>query len=315
MGWQIGCLVLLRWLGLRLYEPPVALDARGQSTQAIQVREAIAVYNRRSDPDTSTFSPPEEEGPGATSPTPPESLQSAIQLAARSISSPDWSRLTWLLCCVHALLSLGFTSFNVFLPAFLEQVSGQVHHQDSRTRPSSSDLRSTLLGWLGASLGGIIGSFVGAYLSGLPRLGRVGTMILSCSAASISIFCAAWGPWPVLASTVASLAAAATYAALYSYTAEVFPPTIRGVGGGIAMASSRAVGIVAPILAGSLSPKQGGLGVGPLYLAGSVLAVCAIAAYGLPYETLPQATTESTTPQNGDSAYSTLPQDPDDLPR
>lgn len=121
-----------------------------------------------------------------------------------------------------------------------------------------------------------MGSFVGAYLSGLPRLGRVGTMILSSSAASISIFGAAWGPWPVVASTVASLAAAATYAALYSYTAEVFPPTIRGVGGGIAMASSRAAGIVAPVLAGSLSPEQGGLGAGPLYLAGSVLAVCAI---------------------------------------
>lgn len=390
---QVGLLFLAPNVGLQvLYEPPTWLNARGRTVEATEVHASITAYNNRNraqgivsgpsiasssrhpiERDASQSVPDEEvlrdhqEGGEDGVPSEPRSsvsrastsrtsLLASTHSVAQALFSPGTRRLTVTLCGVHALLNLGFTAFNVFLPTLLEQIgtpSPQTLHpsreivggtwEPSRplfvrvvqaSRPSSGELRASLLGWLSTSLGGIAGSIMGAWLSGRASLGRVGTLISACSVASISIFLAAIGWGPVLCSTVASLSSASAYAALYSYTAEVYPPSVRGLGSGTAMAASRAAGIVAPLLAGALNqgekrgdgdPHRGDGGGGgggttmntraPLFFAAMVLAACAVGpAYLLPYETLPKAAAERAAyqrPQNTHHMYASLPQEPE----
>ncbi|SDA00037.1 BZ3501_MvSof-1269-A2-R1_Chr2-2g04410 [Microbotryum saponariae] len=172
--------------------------------------------------------------------------------------------------CIWAiwfLASAGYTTFNVFLPKYLEQKLGESTGQTSRTQSL----------W---DFSGLPGAPLGAWLIE-GRLGRVKTLAFSTLATSAGtlIFVLVSSQVGVVSSSMfVSLVATLMYAVIYGYTPEAFPVASRGTACGIASALSRLAGIFAPIITGLLLSINVSL---PLFLSSLCFLLAALAAWCL----------------------------------
>ncbi|KAG0269674.1 hypothetical protein DFQ27_002638 [Actinomortierella ambigua] len=186
-------------------------------------------------------------------------------------------RLTTLLIwAIWALVAFGFTSFNVFLPKYMQE--------HGATEEGQRSLKDVYIDSAIYSAAGVPGSVIAVVLIE-GRLGRRYTMAASTlgTAAAMSMFAALSSRTAMVTfSAIVSLLATLNYAVLYSYTPEVFPSQFRGTACGMASALSRLTGVLAPLVAGALLSVSTST---PLYVAAATFLVSTVCMCLLPVET------------------------------
>ncbi|KAF9971978.1 hypothetical protein BGZ73_004962 [Actinomortierella ambigua] len=194
----------------------------------------------------------------------------------RPMFSPQYRRTTLLIWAIWALVAFGFTSFNVFLPKYMQEHGG--------IEDSQRSLKDVYVDSAIYSAAGVPGSVIAVILIE-SRLGRRYTMAISTlgTAVATSMFATLTSRAAmVIFSAIVSLLATLNYAVLYSYTPEVFPSEFRGTACGAASALSRLTGILAPLVAGALLSVSTST---PLFVAAAAFLVSMICMCLLPYET------------------------------
>ncbi|KAJ1914700.1 hypothetical protein H4219_004673 [Mycoemilia scoparia] len=196
--------------------------------------------------------------------------------------SPNLFLTTILVWAIWALVSLGFTMFNAFLPKILE-----LHGNNGSSKADSSGPMNTSEVYRDAMIyaaSGLPGSIIGTWLVD-TFLGRKYSMVLSTFASSgfLFVFSKASSSVAIMISSSAfGLVSALMYAVIYAYTPEVFHAGVRGTGCGVASALSRIAGIIAPLITGPM--VEWSLN-GTLYTSMGILGVSGICMLLLPIET------------------------------
>ncbi|KAG0237049.1 hypothetical protein BGW42_001942 [Actinomortierella wolfii] len=189
--------------------------------------------------------------------------------------TPQYRTTTLLIWAIWILIAFGFTSFNVFLPKFMQE-----HGADDGHRSLVDVYIDTAI----YASAGVPGSVIAVLLIE-GRLGRrytmavatLGTAIAMCMFATLTSRAAL-----VTFSAIVSLLATLNYAVLYSYTPEVFPSEFRGTACGAASALSRLASILAPLIAGALLMISTSI---PLFVAAAAFLVSMVCMCLLPFET------------------------------
>jgi MFS family permease len=187
---------------------------------------------------------------------------------------------TVLLCLIWCGSNFGYTSINLFLPTLLKLKTG-------------SGLESTYKNTMIYSAAGLPGSFMGVWAVE-TRLGRKWTMALSTLGATVAIFffyTTNTDQDVVLAASCFNCLTQSMFAAIYTYTPEVYRTSTRGTAMGLLTAISKCAGIVAPLLGEWLTgPCEGSVEGdtcdvnGPIVVAGACFAVSVVSMILLPFE-------------------------------
>ena len=189
--YTLGALTLLifilRSVVFRFQESPKFLLYRGKDTQAIEVLEQIALYNRTTCSLTiEQFHTVEREHNtlvGGTSSKLEQHTWSEnvkLELARFKIlfSSPQMVRLTILVWLTYICDFTGFTVAGSYLPRIIALKNGALH----------LSLNYTYRSYILIYLPGTIGVLLGSLLYRTPNIGRKWTMVVSSLLMSVSIF-------------------------------------------------------------------------------------------------------------------------------
>ncbi|KAJ2908921.1 hypothetical protein GGI21_002400, partial [Coemansia aciculifera] len=210
---------------------------------------------------------------------------------------PSLRRTTLLVWVIWAVVAMGFTMFNVFLPKLLETRHSETTQSLAVTNaaiaagPHSKQIR-VYRDSLIYAVSGIPGSIVGAWLVD-TRLGRIYSMALSTFISGLALVAFALTAkthntaLTIVSSSMFGFMSTLMFAVIYAYTPEVFHPSVRGTACGMASALGRVSGIVAPLITGLL------LGISttvPLYVSVGLLLIAAGCMIALPIETRDIAT-------------------------
>ncbi|CAG8483346.1 8940_t:CDS:10 [Ambispora gerdemannii] len=288
-GWRymlaiLGSLTFLmlisRLFFFRLQESPKYLLTNNRKHDAVLVLRKIARINgnpvqiRVSDfpttPDpsnnaTSTSSSPQNISPFLVVASPDEdnfeffsnpvfSTKYHVSAKLRSVQplfNPKWIKTTLLVWAIWGLVGYAYTTFNVFLPKYLESLG-----LEDEDMPNQRDslMKEVLRDYLIYSICGVPGSVVGAYLIE-SSLGRKGSMAIATFGTSLAVFLfitVRSSTNIILSSATVSFLATLNYAVIYGYTPEVFEVKMRGTACGISSAIGRIAGIIAPVVTGAL---------------------------------------------------------------
>ncbi|KNF00501.1 hypothetical protein PSTG_06192 [Puccinia striiformis f. sp. tritici PST-78] len=159
------------------------------------------------------------------------------------LMTPELKVTTLLVWAIWTVVSFAYTSFNVFLPVYLE-----------KRHPEKSDIEDTLKEYLLYTIAGCPASLLASWMIE-TRLGRKKSMVLSAIGTSLGIlaFLKIQSDLGIkISSMFISIMSTILYAVIYGYTPEVFPSSIRGTGYGIASALSRLSGMIGPLIVGLL---------------------------------------------------------------
>jgi MFS transporter, putative metabolite:H+ symporter len=236
-------------------ESPRFLFSRGRNAEARAVLEKVAAVN-------GTRLPEGELGLPAAEPP-------AARSRATDLLSPKLRRTTLFLWLVWFMISIGYYGAFTWLPSWF--------------RAKGFALPSVYLNSLIMALAQIPGYFSAAWL--VERWGRRRTLgvYLVASGAFAWLFALAATPTEVLSAAVLlSFFALGAWGALYAYTPEAYPTSIRTTGIGAASAMTR--------IAGAIAPSIGALVVGaslalPLAVFAVSYAIAGAGAFLLPSET------------------------------
>jgi len=295
MGWRylmftMGAITLgvffLRFVVFNFRESPKFLVYRGQDEKAIGVLEHIAKTNKRpcgvsladfealtAESDSQT-SGEELLGTGAKQLKASWGTKIKVELARYKLLFKDFqmARLTILVWLTYICDFWGFTLAGTYLPAILAIKNGAIQ----------VTLTETYRSYMAIYCPGIVAVVIGSMMYKVPIIGRQLTMIISSGLMATSIF---------IYATVNTQAAniglnmmeyffqSMFNAVLYGWTPEVFAAPIRGTACGVASFWGRLFGILAPITAQSLIPKEGldSLAINQvLYLAGGLTFGCVL---------------------------------------
>ncbi|KAJ1980397.1 hypothetical protein H4R35_001146 [Dimargaris xerosporica] len=262
LGVLNGGMLLARVAFFRSQESPKYLVRHNRCEDAVVVLQHIVRYNG-DDMDISLrdFSRHSEDG-SCAGPIPPHSPRRTCSSARglmsewlrpfRPLLAPKVRRTTLLVWSIWALVALGYTMVNAFLPKLLETRNSPT--AAAAHASTAADLAAVYRQALVYALGSLPGPLVGAFLV-QTMLGRRGSMA-ACTfgaALALGIFASSPTGWATTASSsLFNLLAGTMYAIIYSYTPEVFETALRGSACGIASALGRVAGILAPLLAGWL---------------------------------------------------------------
>ncbi|KAJ2832146.1 hypothetical protein GGI24_001333 [Coemansia furcata] len=215
----------------------------------------------------------------------------------KPLFAPSLRRTTLLVWVIWAVVAMGFTMFNVFLPKLLETRNTEAAQSlvsvstSVVAGPHSKQIR-VYRDSLIYAVSGIPGSIVGAWMVD-TRLGRIYSMALSTFISGLALVAFALtakthnAALTIISSSVFGFMSTLMFAVIYAYTPEVFHPSVRGTACGMASALGRVSGIVAPLITGLL------LGIStvvPLYVSVGLLWVAAGCMMALPIETRDVAT-------------------------
>ncbi|SNX81397.1 related to PHO84 - high-affinity inorganic phosphate transporter [Melanopsichium pennsylvanicum] len=187
-------------------------------------------------------------------------------------------RMAWnttLICFLWGLIGLAYPLYNAFIALYLQNAGA---NQGETTQ--AEQYRDLVI----IAACGIPGSFVAAALVELPYAGRRGTMAFftMLTGLFLFLFTTARTPAAVLGWNCAtSLVQNAMYAVLYAISYEVFPAPNRGTGDGLAMATQRVFGVIAPVV----GAYAGSAPTTPIYVSASFFMAAAGLMLLLPYET------------------------------
>ncbi|KAJ2744610.1 hypothetical protein GGI20_002825 [Coemansia sp. BCRC 34301] len=210
----------------------------------------------------------------------------------KPLFAPSLRRTTLLVWVIWAVVAMGFTMFNVFLPKLLEVRHTEAPHSFMSASvtiaesPHSKQIR-VYRDSLIYAISGIPGSIVGAWMVD-TRLGRIHSMALSTFVSGVALVAFALtakthnAALTIISSSTFGFMSTLMFAVIYAYTPEVFHPSVRGTACGMASALGRVSGIVAPLITGLL------LGISttvPLYVSVGLLWIAAGCMVALPIET------------------------------
>ncbi|CAG8453005.1 13375_t:CDS:2 [Ambispora leptoticha] len=201
--------------------------------------------------------------------------------SVRPLFTPKWIRTTLLVWAIWGLVGYAYTTFNVFLPKYLESLG----IEDERTQNQDDNLmKEALRDYLIYSICGVPGSVVGAYLIE-SALGRKGSMAIATFGTSFAVFLFTTvrsSTSIILSSAMVSFLATLNYAVIYGYTPEVFEVKLRGTACGISSAIGRIAGIIAPVITGALLAINISL---PLFVSAILFGLAGVSMVLLPIET------------------------------
>jgi MFS transporter, putative metabolite:H+ symporter len=264
-GWRalFACSALpgfiLFWARKGVPESPRFLFVQGRGPEARAVLERVAAAN-------GTFLPEGElalnsEG-GSTPATAPRSR-------ARDLLAPSLRRTTLLLWLVWFLISIGYYGTFTWLPSWF--------------RAKGFALPAVYPNAFIMALAQIPGYFSAAWL--VERWGRRRTLgvYLVASGVFAWLFALAATPTEVMgAAVLLSFFALGAWGALYAYTPEAYPTSIRTTGIGTASAMTRVAGAIAPSI-GAMVAVGGSLAL-PLGVFAIAYVVSGVGAFCLPKE-------------------------------
>jgi putative MFS transporter len=179
-----------------------------------------------------------------------------------------------MMCFIWLGASFGVGMFFSFLPTFLRTSSEYVKLSVDETYRNYFIVHAC----------GVPGTLLASF--SVDRFGRKGIMAIATAGTAGALFLFTTFKTPsgqLTSSIVAQFLGNIMWGVLYSYTAEVFPTSVRTLGFGLASSVGRVGSAIAPIATGLLLAGHGS--TTPLYISSCVLAFTALLMIGLPLET------------------------------
>ena len=278
-------IVLLLWWRRSIPESPRWLLEHGRASDAERV---VAALEERVARATGRPLPPPESVP-MPAPTPPRGGSLGRNLAA--LWSRGMARSTGMVWVLWFALTFAYYGFFTWIPSLLVRLGFDV------TR--SFDYSLIIY------LAQIPGYYSAAFLS--EKIDRKWTITVYLAGGAIAAFLLANardGTSITVSGALLSFFMNGTYAAVYSYTPEVYPTAFRTTGTGVASAVGRIGGIAAPLVIGFTFAVIGFGGVFTLTTVVLALAALAVLIFGVSTagKTLEQIAAEelgTTSPQPG----------------
>ncbi|KAJ2784690.1 hypothetical protein H4R18_000981 [Coemansia javaensis] len=205
----------------------------------------------------------------------------------KPLFAPPLRRTTALVWTIWAVVAMGFTMFNVFLPKLLEARASSAPAAATAATESHSKQIGVYRDALIYAVSGVPGSVIGAWMVD-TRLGRIYSMALSTAVSGLALIAFALSAkahstaLTIVSSSLFGLTSTLMFAVIYAYTPEVFHPAARGTACGMASAFGRVAGIVAPLITGLLLEISTAV---PLYVSVALLWTAAACMLMLPIET------------------------------
>ena len=252
---------LLIWVRRGVPESPRYLFVRGKTDEARAVLERVAKENGTTLPEGELAL---ESGPAPS--------------RARDLLAPSLRRTTLLLWLVWFLISIGYYGTFTWLPSWF--------------RAKGFALPAVYPNAFIMALAQIPGYFSAAWL--VERWGRRRTLgvYLVASGVFAWLFALAASPMEVMgAAVLLSFFALGAWGALYAYTPEAYPTSIRTTGIGTASAMTRVAGAIAPSI-GAMVAVGGSLAL-PLGVFAIAYVVSGVGAFCLPKESRSAALADS----------------------
>jgi putative MFS transporter len=277
VSWLVVPTLGWRWLfvisalpGLVLYlirryvpESPRFLLAQGKRTQAWEVLRHVARENGMEPSRLEVLEREDSQAqPVAAQPAQPPSV-------VRSLFEPRFARTTILLWLIWFLISLGYYGAFTWLPSWF--------------RTKGFSLLAVYPNTFVMALAQLPGYFSAAWL--VEKLGRRWTLAIYLCASGVFawLFALAQSPAAVLATAVwLSFFALGAWGALYAYTPEAYPTSLRTTGMGAASGWTRIAGAIAPSIGAAVTGNSLAL---PLAIFALAYILAAGSSLLLPYET------------------------------
>lgn len=268
-GWRVAQLVtaapllMLLWWRRALPESPRWLIEQGRLDEAETV---VAQLESRVERATGEPLPPAPE------PVAPEPVKAPAQVGAARRIAGLWrggmARRTAVLWLLWISLTFAYYGFFTWIPSLLVQQGMTM---------SKSFTYSLLI-----TIAQVPGYYSAAYLS--ERLDRKRTIAGYLIGGAIAAFLLSQGSADVqvlIFGAFLSFFMNGTYAALYAYSPEVYPTSVRATGTGAASAFGRIGGIAAPIVIGALYATIGFGGVFAMVTAALLAGALGVLVFGV----------------------------------
>lgn len=284
MGWRyfvitLGGLWMVLFI-IRFFFPvlesPKYLMGKGRNYEAVNAVHRLAAINHKSstlkleDLDKYDSDEAPKSGDGALK-TVNEELQKFNLDSVKALFSTTKMALTsGLIIFIWALIGVAFPLYNAFIPTI------NSHFEENSTYITYRNL--VIIGVLG-----VPACLIGAFLVEIKGIGRKGTLACSTLLTGVFLFCSTTTSsstqllgWQCAYSFTSSL----MYAALYTYTPEVFPTKYRGTGNALTSCANRLFGIFAPVIAicADLDTPN------PVYASGALFLLAGLLCLLLPLE-------------------------------
>lgn len=183
--------------------------------------------------------------------------------------TPKMALTTGMTMLIWAIIGLAFPLYNAFIPTIIS------------TKSTSTYI--TYRNLLIIAVLGVPACLIGAFLVEVKGIGRKGTLGVSTLLTGVFLFCSTTAHnstqllgWQCAYNFTSSL----MYAALYTYTPEIFPTKYRGTGNALTACANRVFGIIAPIIAifANLDTPN------PVYASGALFLCAGLLSFLLPLE-------------------------------
>ncbi|KAH6899907.1 major facilitator superfamily domain-containing protein [Thelonectria olida] len=294
---------MLRFFIFHLFESPKFLLNQGRQNEAVAVVHGLAYRNK-----TKTWLTSEILDQVAWTEDEPEmsrvSQQFSSQLTVGAIKEKlkgfSGERLrplfktrtlgmaTTLIWFCWASIGMGYPLFNAFLPQYFARVHADTNDGDSFQSETDTISSATYRNYAIASVLGVPGSLLAAYLVDHPSpfLGRRGTLAISTFLSAVFLFLfVIYGTTPnsqLFFSCAEAFFQNIMYGVLYAFTPEIFPAPVRGAGTGVASFLNRVTGLMAPVLAATV-PGDGA--TTPIYMSAALILSAFVGMCMIPIET------------------------------
>ncbi|KAI3617870.1 hypothetical protein CBS9595_003779 [Malassezia furfur] len=288
MGWRYFVITLGGlWMVLFLVrfffpvlESPKYLMGKGREEDAVRTVHRLAQINRKTSTltveDLSRFDQggePAEKHMTVLERAKFNSQGFSFESVRALFRTREMAITTSMVILIWAVIGLAFPLYNAFIPTIIAEKVGD---QSSSTYITYRNL--VIIGVLG-----VPACLIGAFLVEVKGIGRRGTLGVSTVLTGVFLFCSTTASnstqllgWQCAYNFTSSL----MYAALYTYTPEIFPTKYRGTGNALTACANRTFGIIAPIIAmfADLTTSN------PVYASGALFLFAGVLSFFLPLE-------------------------------
>ena len=302
MGWRylmytMGGFTFLLWSGrfflFHLHESPKYLIGQGRYVEAVEVLDAVAKYNKTTQPLTVEALEQIEvnhRSSNTIKALPPVNKKTAVKRAFAQFKPNGFPHVRALfstlklaysfvlILLIWGMIGLASPLYSNFLPEYLAEHGA---------RAGDDSINTTYRNNYIIIICSLPGTLVGGWLIGLKYIGRRGTLGYSLIVTAVFLFAFTTARTEAANlgfNCVSTFTQYIMWGALYCYTPEVIPSLHRGTGTGLASAFNRICGLMAPIIATYV-----GFSDVPIYISAALYAVAGTLSLLLPFETMGKA--------------------------